>query len=169
MVIGGQAVLLHGRPRFTGDIDITLGVDVERFESLREISEKLSLKPIIKNAERFARETGVFPVRDAGSKIKVDFIFSFAEYERQAIARARRVAIGKTKVCYASAEDTIIYKIVAGRPIDLDDVKSIVNLRSGIDRAYVRKWLKVYTEVVGRDLLADYREIERRVSKSRRK
>jgi len=27
MLIGGQAVLLHGRPRLTEDIDITLGVD----------------------------------------------------------------------------------------------------------------------------------------------
>ncbi len=27
MVIGGQAVLVHGEPRLTRDIDITLGVD----------------------------------------------------------------------------------------------------------------------------------------------
>ncbi len=27
MVIGGQAVLLHGEPRLTRDIDVTLGVD----------------------------------------------------------------------------------------------------------------------------------------------
>ena len=30
MVIGGQAVLVHGEPRLTRDIDITLGVDIDQ-------------------------------------------------------------------------------------------------------------------------------------------
>jgi hypothetical protein len=30
MIIGGQAVLLYGEPRLTRDIDITLGVDIDR-------------------------------------------------------------------------------------------------------------------------------------------
>jgi hypothetical protein len=30
MVIGGQAVLLHGEPRLTRDVDITLGAGLER-------------------------------------------------------------------------------------------------------------------------------------------
>lgn len=37
MIIGGQAVLLYGRPRLTRDIDITLGVDTNRFEDLFEL------------------------------------------------------------------------------------------------------------------------------------
>jgi hypothetical protein len=36
MVIGGQAVLLHGESRLTRDIDITLGVDASRLEKVRE-------------------------------------------------------------------------------------------------------------------------------------
>lgn len=31
MLIGGQAVLLYGRPRLTQDIDITLGIDTDKF------------------------------------------------------------------------------------------------------------------------------------------
>ncbi|MGH9222268.1 MAG: nucleotidyl transferase AbiEii/AbiGii toxin family protein, partial [Acidimicrobiales bacterium] len=30
MLIGGQAVLLHGQPRLTEDIDVTLGVELDR-------------------------------------------------------------------------------------------------------------------------------------------
>lgn len=29
MVIGGQALLVYGEPRFTKDIDVTLGLDAE--------------------------------------------------------------------------------------------------------------------------------------------
>lgn len=46
MVIDGQAVLVHGEPRFTGDIDITLGVDTGQQENIRRIARELSLEPI---------------------------------------------------------------------------------------------------------------------------
>ena len=32
MVIGGQAVLLHGEPRMTRDIDITVGITTEQID-----------------------------------------------------------------------------------------------------------------------------------------
>ena len=34
MVIGGQAVLFYGEPRFTKDIDITLGVSIEKLDNM---------------------------------------------------------------------------------------------------------------------------------------
>lgn len=34
MVIGGQAVLIYGRPRLTRDIDITLSIDTDQFDRL---------------------------------------------------------------------------------------------------------------------------------------
>ena len=36
MVIGGQAVLLNGEPRMTRDIDVNLGVDIDRIDSALE-------------------------------------------------------------------------------------------------------------------------------------
>ena len=44
MIIGGQAVLLYGEPRFTRDIDITLGVNVDLLEEVLSIANELSLK-----------------------------------------------------------------------------------------------------------------------------
>ncbi len=36
MLIGGQAVLLHGRPRLTEDIDVTLGLPPDQLPRVRE-------------------------------------------------------------------------------------------------------------------------------------
>ena len=44
MIIGGQAVLLYGTPRLTRDIDITLGVDTDKFKLIEGICKKLGLK-----------------------------------------------------------------------------------------------------------------------------
>jgi len=44
MIIGGQAVLLYGRPRLTRDIDITLGIDTNEFAKLSEVCRSLELR-----------------------------------------------------------------------------------------------------------------------------
>lgn len=81
MIIGGQAVLYYGEPRFTKDIDITLGID---------------------------------------------FIFSNSDYEMQAIERSKSVKFVETSVKFASLEDVVIHKIIAGRPRDMEDVSTVL-------------------------------------------
>ena len=77
MIIGGQAVLLYGEPRLTRDIDITLGVNIDKIKELLKIIKELSLRPIPENIEPFVKETMVFPVIEETTGIRVDFIFSF--------------------------------------------------------------------------------------------
>ncbi|MBI5308461.1 MAG: hypothetical protein HZB37_09075, partial [Planctomycetes bacterium] len=43
MIIGGQAVLLYGEPRLTRDIDITLGIDIDRIDKILALAKDLSL------------------------------------------------------------------------------------------------------------------------------
>ena len=62
MLIGGQAVLLHGAPRLTEDIDITLGVGPERLSSVEQVSQALGLEPLPEDPESFVRSTFVYPV-----------------------------------------------------------------------------------------------------------
>jgi len=44
MVIGGQAVLVYGEPRFTRDIDITLGAGIERLEEVLKLVDSFHWK-----------------------------------------------------------------------------------------------------------------------------
>jgi hypothetical protein len=125
MVIGGQAVLLYGEPRLTKDIDITLGVGVEGFTQITDLVRELSLKILVDNPEAFVHKTMVLPVIEDASGIRVDFIFSHSPYEQQAITRTREVQFGATAVKFASLEDVVIHKIIAGRGRDIDDVKAI--------------------------------------------
>jgi len=113
MIIGGQAVLLYGSPRMTKDIDITLGVDVGRLESVLPALDAMDLEIIPKDFRSFAEKTSVLPTKDKGSWIRVDFIFSFTPYERQAIQRSRAVMLSGANVMFASVEDVIIHKIFA--------------------------------------------------------
>jgi len=144
MVIGGQAVLLYGEPRLTKDIDITLGVNTERLPELLDILPLLSLKPLPKDIPSFVKKTMVLPAFDPSSGIRVDFIFSFTPYERQAIKRAKTIMISGRKVRFASLEDLIIHKVFAGRPRDLEDVRILILKNRDIDRKYIERWLKEF-------------------------
>lgn len=148
MIIGGQAVLLYGRPRLTRDIDITLGVDTDKFESIEGVCKKLKLRILVENPKDFARDTKVLPTEEPDSKVRIDFIFSFTPYEAQAIKNARQVLIDDYPVKFASCEDIIIHKMVAGRAIDEEDVKSILaKNKNAIDFEYVNKWLSEFGKI----------------------
>ena len=126
MIIGGQAVLLYGEPRLTKGIDITLGVTPKKLSEIEKLSKKLNFRVLVENAEDFTKETMVLPVEDEETGISIDFIFSFTEYETQAIERANHVKMLDTYVNFASLEDLVIHKIIAGRPRDLEDAETIL-------------------------------------------
>jgi hypothetical protein len=154
MLVGGQAVLLHGTPRLTEDVDATLGADPARLASLLEACAALGLQPLPENVESFVAETFVLPVRHAGTGFRVDFIFSSTEYERQAIARAEPVELAGVSVPFASAEDLIILKLFAARARDLEDVRGVV-LRKGalLDWGYMERWADEFVGVPGREAM----------------
>jgi predicted nucleotidyltransferase len=148
MIIGGQAVLLYGTPRLTRDIDITLGVDTDKFSLIENVCSKLNLRILPDTPEDFARETKVLPAEEIKSRIRVDFIFSFTGYESQAINRTKEVRMHDYPVKFASCEDVIIHKMIAARAIDAEDVKNIlIKNKDSIDLEYVRKWLSEFGEL----------------------
>lgn len=163
MVIGGQAVLLYGTPRLTRDIDITLGVDTDCFLTIEKICKRLRLKILPKNPQHFVRDTKVLPAEETRSKIRVDFIFSFTPYERQAMKRTKKVRLQGYPVKFASPEDVIIHKVFAGRPVDLEDVKNILlKLKTRLDITYIKRWLSKFGESEKKKFLGDFNRLLKR-------
>ncbi|MFN2431721.1 MAG: nucleotidyl transferase AbiEii/AbiGii toxin family protein [Gemmatimonadota bacterium] len=156
MLIGGQAVLLHGRPRLTEDIDITLGADPSRLPDVREVCRELDLSPLPRDVETFVRETFVLPARHAESGLRVDFVFSTTPYEAQAIARAVRVEMAGFAVPFATAEDLLLHKLFAGRARDWEDSVGVVRRKGGeIDWAYVERRAREFASVPGRERMPE--------------
>jgi hypothetical protein len=76
MLIGGQAVLLHGEPRLTQDVDVTLGVPPTRLVDALAACEATRLTPLPEGVTAFVRDTFVLPTADSLTGIRVDLIFS---------------------------------------------------------------------------------------------
>lgn len=167
MVIGGQAVLLYGEPRLTKDIDITLGVGVDRLDVIKMIVNGLGLKYLTDKIDHFVKETMVLPVIDQRSGIRVDFIFSYSPYERQAIDRARIIPFGKTPVKFAALEDVIIHKMIAERPRDIEDVEAILLKSPEYDSRYIEKWLGEFDLALDRNYRKNFLDLKKRLKQHR--
>ena len=161
MVIGGQAVLLYGEPRLTKDIDITLGVGVSKLNEINSIVEKLNLKILVD--KNFVQNTMVLLAIDEKTGIRIDFIFSFSLYEKQAIERATEVKFGNTVVKFASLEDLVIHKIIAGRAIDIEDVKSIILKNPDYNAEYIKKWLQEFDKSLNEKFFKVFQRIVKEI------
>ena len=163
MVIDGQAVLLYGEPRLTRDIDITLGMGVDGLDKVKKIIQTTGLNSLVQKEEEFVERNMVFPTIDERTGIRVDFIFSFSPYERQAIKRAKDIKLGRSLVRFASLEDVVIHKVIAGRARDLEDVKFILLKNPKYDSIYIEKWLKTFDRSLGMKMFRLFRNIEKEV------
>jgi len=159
MVIGGQAVLLYGEPRLTKDIDVTLGIGVDELGKVKSVITRLNLKLLVEDVENFVGKTMVLPSLDEKSGIRIDFIFSYSPYEKQAIERARDVKFGEVSVKFASLEDVVIHKVIAGRARDIEDVKSILLKNPHYDAKYITKWLKSFDRSMGEKFTKAFKKI----------
>ncbi len=161
MVIGGQAVLLYGEPRLTRDVDVTLGLGPDGLDAVLRLAERLGLTPLVEEVPSFVAETMVLPCGSRDTELRVDFIFSDSEYEREALRRVHRAPLGDTDVRFASREDLLIHKIVAGRPRDIEDARGVLLKAEEVDVAYVRRWLAAFAEALGQPFLDTFETLYR--------
>jgi predicted nucleotidyltransferase len=62
------------------------------------------------------------------------------------------------RACLIGSEDAIVHKALAGRPRDWEDVRSILRKQS-VDPEEIRRWLRAFSESLGRDLLSPFETI----------
>ncbi len=66
-----------------------------------------------------------------------------------------------TPVRFATVEDLVILKLVAGRPRHLEDIRGILARRQSLDEAYLKRRLPTSRHVVRHDLLRELESIKK--------
>lgn len=162
MVIGGQAVLVHGEPRLTRDIDLTLAVSPLDVQQVIDLLRPRGIVPAVDEPVEFVRKTHVLPSCSERTRLRVDMSFTDSPYELQAIARGVDVVLDGVSVRFASAEDLVIHKIIAGRPVDHQDVEGILLKNPQIDAADIRAWLARFAEALEQPLVEAFDDLWQR-------
>jgi hypothetical protein len=145
MLVGGIAVGVWCEPRATRDLDFAIATPSDPSKlasSLRGAGFSVDEREL----EAAAREGGPVrtrAVRSDAPPVVVDLLCVGTDFERAALARRRPARALNCEVSVATADDLVIYKLIAGRPQDLADVDRL--LRCGAapeDIDYVRCWAR---------------------------
>lgn len=161
MLIGGLAVALWGEPRATLDVDLTLWVESDKFESvIAALTTRLTVRT--PQPLEFVRRTRVLPVQ-ASNGIPVDLLFAAWPLERQALENAvvRRVAGAAVRV--AALDYLLLLKLISDRPKDLADAAALIRRHRGtVNVDWLERELSDLAEAIAQpDMLARFQRLLR--------
>jgi hypothetical protein len=135
LVVGGVAVVLHGHPRFTADLDVVIALERANLSKALRALQGLGYRPRAPVAldEFLEPEVRRSWIEEKGMTLwspelpatEVDVFASEPFAFDAAYARALRADLGATTVPVASLVDLIELKRRAGRPQDLEDVRAL--------------------------------------------
>ncbi len=138
LVVGGVAVVLHGHPRFTADLDLVLALDPANLRRALDALARLGYRPRAPvsldafldpaTRVRWIEEKGLTVLSLWSSELPATEVDIFASEPfpfDAAYERAVRADLGSVLVTVVSLPDLIALKRSAGRPQDLEDIRSL--------------------------------------------
>jgi Nucleotidyl transferase AbiEii toxin, Type IV TA system len=148
ILTGGIAATLHGRPRFTQDIDVVIDPTKAQLSQLLD-----ALNPNFAVNHDAAREAyarhGEFNAIHRTLIFKVDFWFSAGHaFDRSRLVRAQSMEVAPTLIArVATPEDVIVSKLLwlqqGATERSTDDIRGIVRARGAeLDLAYLEEMVR---------------------------
>jgi hypothetical protein len=159
-VFGAQAVIAYGVPRLSADVDVTLWLAPEEPERFVADMHTAGFSLRVDDPD-FVRRTRVMPFVHLKTAMPVDIVLAASGLEEEFLGRARIVDLGGTSVPVIDPEDLVIAKILAGRPKDLEDVRTLWRIRGpGLDGDRIHRTLCLLEEALSQsDLVPSFESI----------
>ena len=154
-LIGGLVVSRSGEPRATKDVDATVLVE---FNEEAAVLNLLLSKFDSRDPDPVRRaDLGRLALLRASNGVDLDISFAAFPFEVEVLQRSSDWQVTPDialRTC--SAEDLVLYKLVAARLIDLHDVQSVVSrMGTRLDADRVRLWGGRFAEILERPELLD--------------
>jgi predicted nucleotidyltransferase len=127
-VIGGIAVIAHGHPRNTRDIDLVAATDRPNLNRLSAALRELNADEL--DPETLANGSNFTLTTDAGGLDLFNEVPGGVPYE-DLRARALVVELSGLSIRIAGRDDLIRMKRAAGRPQDIDDIAALTDPAAG--------------------------------------
>jgi len=149
MIIGGVAVIAHGVPRYTADVDATVSMPGESLERVFEILGRRRIGPRIDDALAFARERQVVLLRHEPSGVDLDVSLAWLPFEVEAIRRSESRDYAGVTIRIPRPDDLVIYKLVAARPRDYEDVERLLLLHGpSLDLRHITATVREFADAL---------------------
>ena len=149
VIIGGTAVSILGRARFTEDVDAMFLLSSEDLPRLLEMAKDEGIEPRIENAIQFARKNRVLLLMHTLTDTGIDISLGALPFEEEMVERSILHEVDETlQLRLPTPEDLIIMKAVAHRPKDLEDIRTIAEKYPNLDGKRINQWVSAFAEVL---------------------
>jgi hypothetical protein len=147
-LFGAQAVIIHGVPRLSADLDVTLDLRPDAPDRFARDMETAGFLLRV-NDPAFVQRTRVMPFVHQATGMPLDVVLAASGLEDDFLTRAIPVELGGTRVPVIHVEDLIVAKILAGRPKDIEDVNALWQLHGPTaDAVRIRRILGMLEEAL---------------------
>jgi predicted nucleotidyltransferase len=149
VIIGGTAVSILGKARYTEDIDAMFFLSTKDIPHFLDEARKEGIEARIENAAEFAKKTRVLLLKHVITNTKIDISLGILPFEQEMIDRSIVHQVDATlQIRLPTPEDLIILKAVAHRPKDLEDIRILVDKYQNLDISRIERWVKSFAEVL---------------------
>jgi predicted nucleotidyltransferase len=149
VIIGGTAVSMLGRARFTEDVDAMFLLSIQDIPRLLGAAKEEGIEPRIENAAEFARKSRVMLMRHIKSGTNIDISLGVLPFEQEMVERSVVHKIDEAlQIRLPTPEDLIIMKAIAHRPKDLEDIRAIAEKYPNLDVERIEEWVKAFGDVL---------------------
>ncbi|MBI4262814.1 MAG: nucleotidyltransferase [Acidobacteria bacterium] len=161
-LFGAQAVILHGVPRLSADVDVTLALAPDTPDRFAAEMQSAGFALAVDDPD-FVRRTRVLPFVHRATGMPLDVVLAGSGLEDEFLNRAVPIEVGGTRVPLIEVGDLVIAKVLAGRSKDLDDARGLWRIhRRTLDVRRIRRTLRLLEEALDQgDLLSSFNEIAR--------
>ena len=150
-LFGAQAVIVHGVPRLSADLDVTLALEPDTPDRFARDMEAAGFLLRVSDPG-FVLRTRVMPFVHDATGMPLDVVLAASGLEDDFLTRAITVDLGGTPVPVIHVEDLVVAKILAGRPKDIEDVTALWHLHSATaDAARIRRILAMLEEALSQN------------------
>ncbi len=145
--IGALAAVAWGRPRATTDVDLVILADEAVFAG---VEARLEEAGFVRGGDVGPSDPGeslpdiavFWSAHDTA--VRLDVFIAKTPFEEEVVATARSASVLGTPARLASPEAVIVYKLLAGRRKDLDDVEAVLDgceaAGEPLDWAFLDRW-----------------------------
>jgi Nucleotidyltransferase of unknown function (DUF6036) len=148
-VMGGLAMSSWKYTRSTRDVDLLIGVDVQRSDKivseLRSIGIRPKRIPSVISLGRLNIIQLLYEPPETYMEVQIDLVLAESDYFRTALERRIPIRLPDMPIDIAilTCEDLILNKLLAGRIIDRADVAALLKFNfASLDQNYLAHWLK---------------------------
>ncbi|MBL8933887.1 MAG: nucleotidyltransferase [Archangium sp.] len=128
LLIGGHAMAAHGFPRFTGDLDVWLEAAPANAERVMRALVAFGFGDVRGLSDADFTSPGTV-VALGNPPMRIDLLTTISGVEfKAAWTRRRRATVAGVQLWMISAEDLLANKRAAGRPKDLLDVETLLQV-----------------------------------------